>query len=329
MLTITKYNKNDAESWDNFICISNNGTIFQTRKFLQYHIKRTFSDYSLIIKKETNIVAVLPGAKTNHDNLKIFYSHPGASYGGFVLQRGLSFKTIHEMIKLLDIYLIKKNFQSIFLINSPSIYWQSEGQELDYLLLWNQYQIQELYISHAVNIGCCKNIGDLLSKRKKRYVLNDKNLQNFKFEKPRSKKNISEFYTLLKQVKKKFYAVPTHSLDEIMQLKKLFPDDIKIYISILNNDIVGGCVIFHASKKTSLIFYNIIDPKIQNSQLSALQLYNCMKICKKRGSAFVDFGVSHSPEYSNPLKPKESLIQFKEQFGAIGIMRLAYQKDLS
>ena len=68
---------------------------------------------------------------------------------------------------------------------------------------------------------------------------------------------------------------------------------------------------------------------MQESQLSVLQLYNCMKICKKRGSAVVDFGVSHNPERSNPLEPKFSLIQFKEQFGARGIMRLAYQKDYS
>jgi len=85
---------------------------------------------------------------------------------------------------------------------------------------------------------------------------------------------------------------------------------------------------FHTTKKTSLIFYNIIDEIMTESQLSALQLYNCMEICKQRGSDIVDFGVSHTPEKDNPLDPKFSLIQFKEQFGARGIMRIAYQKEL-
>ena len=46
-----------------------------------------------------------------------------------------------------------------------------------------------------------------------------------------------------------------------------------------------------------------------------------MKICKKRGSTTIDFGVSHTPEHDNPLQPKLSLIQFKEQFGAQAMIR--------
>ena len=41
----------------------------------------------------------------------------------------------------------------------------------------------------------------------------------------------------------------------------------------------------------------------------------------------VDFGVSHTPEANDPLAPKLSLIHFKEQFGARGVLRVAYQKD--
>ena len=67
--------------------------------------------------------------------------------------------------------------------------------------------------------------------------------------------------------------------------------------------------------------------KIKNEE-SDPDFVSAMKICKKRGSCVVDFGVSHTPEQSNPLDPKFSLIQFKEQFGARGIMRIAYQKEL-
>ena len=40
-----------------------------------------------------------------------------------------------------------------------------------------------------------------------------------------------------------------------------------------------------------------------------------------------DFGVSQTPELANPLDPKFSLIQFKEQFGSQGFLRIAYQKE--
>jgi len=326
MITIKKYNKSYAEKWDNFISISNNGTIFQTRKFLGYHITRKFKDYSLIITKNTTIIAVIPGVKIQ-DN-KIYYSHPGTSYGGLVIKREISFERIHQIIESLDIYLIKHKFKQIYLINSPSVYWKDEEQSLDYLLQWNKYQIKEIYISHVSNIAHCKTVESLLSKRKRRYIVNDSQLNNFTFKKIKNHNELIELYALLEKTKKKFNTTPTHSIEELSQLYSLFPDDIVIYISRWEGNIVGGFVIFHTTTKTSLIFYNIIDEKMTESQLSVLQLYNCMKICKKRGSYVVDFGVSHTPEQTNPLDPKFSLIQFKEQFGARGIMRIAYQKEL-
>ena len=38
-------------------------------------------------------------------------------------------------------------------------------------------------------------------------------------------------------------------------------------------------------------------------------------------------GVSQQPETSNPLSPKKSLINFKEQFNSLGVWRRAYNKD--
>jgi len=328
MITIKKYNKNFAEQWDKFVNISNNGTIFQTRKFLNYHIHRQFNDYSLMVYKNKGLVAVIPGACVVKNKKKIYYSHPGTSYAGFVIKLDLNFVLINEIIKSLDSYLIKKKFHQIFLINSPNIYWRHENQSLDYLLQWNKYQIKEIYISHVSRIAHCKTVATLLSKRKRRYIVNDSQLNNFTFRKINNHNELIDLYVLLEKTKKKFNAKPTHSIKELSQLYSLFPDDIVIYISRFEGNIVGGFVIFHTTKKTSLIFYNIIDDTMTESQLSALQLYNCMKICKKRGSDVVDFGVSHTPEQDNPLDPKFSLIQFKEQFGAKGIMRIAYQKEL-
>mgnify|MGYP001353689892 FL=1 len=52
-----------------------------------------------------------------------------------------------------------------------------------------------------------------------------------------------------------------------------------------------------------------------------------MHFCKQRGSEVFDLGVSQTPEKANPLDPKFSLIRFKEQFGARGVLRIAYEKE--
>ena len=60
MIVIKKYDELDCSTWDNFIKNSNNGTIFQKRKFLNYHLNRKFNDCSLIFKKNNKIIALFP-----------------------------------------------------------------------------------------------------------------------------------------------------------------------------------------------------------------------------------------------------------------------------
>ena len=99
MITIKKYNKKFDEQWDKFVNMSNNGTIFQTRRFLNYHIDRQFNDYSLIIYSNQIIVGVIPGTCIIKKNKRIYYSHPGTSYGGPVTKMGLKINLINKINK--------------------------------------------------------------------------------------------------------------------------------------------------------------------------------------------------------------------------------------
>tara|TARA_B100001989_G_C24551353_1_gene475126 strand:+ start:3741 stop:4739 length:999 start_codon:yes stop_codon:yes gene_type:complete len=329
MIVIKKYDELDCSTWDNFIKNSNNGTIFQKRKFLNYHLNRKFNDCSLIFKKNNKIIALFPAAEIIEKGIKILYSHPGSSYGGLILNKKASFEIINSLINALDSYLVKNKFRKIFLINSPDIYWNDYDASLDYLLLWNSYLIKETYISHAANLTNYKNVKNLLSKRKKRYIENDLSLKDVNFRSIKSKQELKDFYRILELTKKQFCTQPTHSLQELQLINNLFPKDIEIFVSEVNNEVKGGVVVFHVNSKTSLIFYNVIDINMKDSQLSSFQLYNCLKICKKRGSLYMDLGVSQTPESKNPLEPKFSLIKFKESFGCKGSMRIAYEKEFS
>ena len=320
MITISKYEKKQLDEWDQFINASNNGTMFQKQRFINYHIDRKFVDNSLIIKNNNNIVAVLPAAIKNN----ILYSHPGSSYGGLVLAKKTEFSVINDIIQELDNYCKNKKLKSIFLINSPSIYHKEVDDSLDYLLQWNHFRKKEIYISHAVNINETVSVLDLLKKRKRRYLNNDDGLNALEFK---ESNEFDLFYDILLKSKEKFKTKPTHSLEELYQLKKIFPEQIKLLLTMKKDSVVGGSLIFFANKKISLIFYNTILEELRNSQISMLQLYKCMEISKQLGYQMVDFGVSHTPEANDPMAPKLSLIHFKEQFNARGVLRVAYQKD--
>ncbi|MBI64828.1 MAG: hypothetical protein CMG64_00840 [Candidatus Marinimicrobia bacterium] len=323
MLLIKKYTKQLNSDWDLFVQKSFNGTLFQTQKFLSYHQEKKINDCSLMFYKNQQIVAVLPAAETKQNQIKTLYSHPGASYGGLIIDSSLSFETIDEIINQLIQYAKKQNFKKIILINSPSIYCKNKNETLHYLLLWNKFNINEIYISHATKLN--KPIIGLLQIRKKRYV--KQIIKNSSFSCEQSQK-YDEFYKLLIISKKQHKTAPTHSLKELVHLQKTFPKQIVLLNFSENKKIIGGSLVFIANKKTGLVFYNVINQNYRNTQLAVFQLYSCMEFCYNKKLKYVDFGVSHLPKAKNPLKPKKTLIKFKEFFGARGIARTIYEKKL-
>ena len=320
MITIDKYNSQAFQAWDQFVSNSNNGTIFQKQRFINYHINRQFVDHSLIIKNNNKIVAVLPAAICDN----VLYSHPGSSYGGLVLANDVDFKTTNDIIHSIDDYCYSQKFKSLFLINSPCIYQKKFDQSIDYLLHWNHYQSKEIYISHVVDMNNSSTLLGLLKKRKRRYIRNNKELNSLSFE---ESNDFDSLYKILLEGKKKYKTQPTHSLEELYQLKKLFPEEIKLIVTRKSNEVIGGSVMFFANDKVALVFYNTILKEFRNSQIAMLQLYKCMEVSQKYGYQMVDFGVSHTPEEEDPMAPKFSLIHFKEQFDARGVLRIAYQKE--
>ena len=48
-ITVRRFNPSYEMAWDEFVESSNNGTLFHTRKFLNYHPEDRFLDHSLIL----------------------------------------------------------------------------------------------------------------------------------------------------------------------------------------------------------------------------------------------------------------------------------------
>ena len=325
MLSITKYTAKYLNQWNDFVIKSNNGTLFHNRNFLEYHLDRKFIDHSLLFFEDKILIGIIPAAQMKKKNAKVFFSHPGASYGGLVLSENLKFKTINKLINLLIDYCSKSGFINIVLINTPSLYFRKRTENLDYLLQWNGFRESETYISHITDLTASNNPDFFLGKRKKRYIRNI--LEKTKITCCEDD-NLGGFYAILSESKKQYNSKPTHSLEEIKILMKRFPDKIKLFISYDDKKIIGGMLLFILNTRMGLVFYNVIKNEYRKTQTAALQLFEGIKFCKSLGLNALDFGVSHTPELQNPLAPKFSLIEFKEQFGANGVIRKVYMKDI-
>ena len=92
---------------------------------------------------------------------------------------------------------------------------------------------------------------------------------------------------------------------------------------------------YAGSRKTNfkqlvgIIFYNMVDYNYLNLQPAILQTMEVIRYAGRENLQYLDFGVSQDPKAENPLTPSRTLIRFKEETGALTIIRKAFRKSFS
>ena len=281
-ITVRKYTQSDEKAWDNFSNSSSNGTIFHLRSFLSYHIDRQFDDHSLIFEKRGRIISLFPAAIIQDGKNKILFSHPGASYGGFVYQK-LIFNDAEAIIDLFENYLTGHGFAKTFFVPTPSIYSKSRDETIEYALLWRDYKPVEHYISSVIPIykDIERNMGDIyrLKKRSKSYYKKIIQENNITFQ---WKNDFDTFYPILVENKKRHCAKPTHSLDEIKKIDALLPGSLDLLLMYSDDQPIGGTLIINANKKMGIIFYNMINYNYSHIQPAILQTMEAIRYAAKK-----------------------------------------------
>jgi len=322
---IFRYTRDHQKEWDRFVRESNNGNLFHYRKFLTYHIGRTFNDHSLIIKKKNRIIALFPAAERTIDGEKVLHSHPGASYGGFVTGV-LGYGDADRILEIFESYCRTRQFRRIFFVPTPVLYFKHYDETLEYALLWRQFATIETYISSFIELsGTAEDLLNRINKRKRRYIRNLPENPDLRLE---WNKNYDEYYPILVRNKAKHGVQPTHSLEELKKLDQLFPGQLNLLMCYYQNKPIGGTLNFTANDRVVIIFYNMVDDSHPELQPASLQIWETMRWAHSAGFRFLDFGVSQLPLAENPLTPSKSLILFKEHFGSRNMIRKAMEKRL-
>ncbi|NOZ07540.1 MAG: GNAT family N-acetyltransferase [FCB group bacterium] len=326
MITARKYQPCDKQEWDRFVRDSNNGTIFNYRNFLNYHLTRNFRDHSLIFQKNHNIIGVFPAAEVEEENQKILFSHPGASFGGFIVNR-ISYSDMDELLISFETYCHRENFNRTFFIPTPSIYFREPDDTLEYALLWRNFTVAENYISSVID-----TTGDLSEKLTAIY--RKKNRSSTYYDRLVEKndlrlewnKDYKQFYPILLENKKRHASLPTHTLEELQKLNDLFPESFHLLMVYAGKTPIGGTLNFVANDRVAIIFYNMIDYRYSRFQPATLQVIETIKWAYRLGFRSLDFGVSQDPHADNPLTPSKKLIRFKEELTSRGMLRKAFTK---
>ncbi len=307
--------------WDVFIEQSDNGTIFHSRKFLSYHPEERFIDASIVVKKKNNIFSLFPAVLLERDGSKILSSHSGASYGGFAYRKDLNLKDAFTLVEMLIEYGKKLDVSKIQLTLPPVIYQSKYSNYFDFALIQNRFTYLKREVSSVVQLDVEE--GDLLATyRQEARTAVKKALKQGVIIK--ECENFEAYYEILKKnLKLRHNVNPTHSLEELVKLKKLFPDEIRLWGAFVNDKLIAGVCNFSANDKVVLAFYISHDEEYQEYRAVNLLFYEIMKQSQKEGFKFLDFGI-----FTVNMEPNWGLGRFKENFGSRGIFRDTFLLNL-
>ena len=313
MITVKRFN-NNSSAWDNFVSSANNGTLFHTRRFLNYHHEGRFNDHSLEFYKKGKLVGVFPAALIESGDQRQLVSHPGASVGSFVVPEDLAFADALEMVEQLVDYSKRENLDGIKLTQPPTIYSKRLSHYIDFALQKNGFLYSKREISSILFLE--KSIDENLSKFKSTHRTAVR-----KAEKSgvvvKETDDFASFYEILKKnLSIRHDVKPTHSLDELLHLKELFPDKINLFGAYIEGEMVAGVVNFIATENVVLAFYISHDEDFQEVRPINLLFYKIFEWAIQKKYSVFDFGIFTVNE-----EPNLGLARFKENFGASGQYR--------
>jgi lipid II:glycine glycyltransferase (peptidoglycan interpeptide bridge formation enzyme) len=79
---------------------------------------------------------------------------------------------------------------------------------------------------------------------------------------------------------------PAHTLDELLKLKKLFPQKIYLYGAYIEGRLIAGVVNFYCNDNVVLVFYISHDQEFQQYREVNLLFYTIIKDAISRGLSF-------------------------------------------
>jgi len=313
-LEVVLYQKEYAAAWDDFVTSASNGTIFHTRAFLRYHPPERFRDESLLFLKEGKLLAVFPAAIRHDDKSNILRSHPGASFGGLVTRSNLSLRDAGRLVQHLEKYSRERAYAGVEMTLPPQIYNQRPSNYLDFALYQSGFAYRKREVSSVIPLDVpAAGILDLFSAEARRAV---RRAEKLGVEVGESDDLPAFYHILKKNLSLRHNVQPAHTLEELIKLKKLFPEDTRLFASHLEGKMIAGIVVFVCNLRVALAFYVSHDEAYQKYRGVNLVFHEVIRWCIERGLRFLDFGI-----FTVNMEPNWGLCRFKESFGASGIFR--------
>ncbi|RPI00697.1 MAG: GNAT family N-acetyltransferase [Calditrichaeota bacterium] len=323
-IDIVKFAPHHVDEWDDFVWSANNGTIFHTRQFLSYHPSERFNDFSLLLYKNGRKLALFPAVEWQESGKRLLISHRGASYGGLVISDTLSIAESFELVETLIKFAKQEGFSTIDITPPPQIYLRRPSNYIDFALVQQGFIYRKREISSVIPLDFSRDsILATFNESSRRAVRRGEKL-GVVVRESEAPTHYEAFYSILKKNLRLRHGVnPTHTLPELLRIKELFPDRVKLFAAFLpDQTMAAGVVMFICNSRVVLAFYISHDEAYQQYRGVNCLFHDIIDWGIREGYGFLDFGIFTVNE-----DPNWGLARFKESFGAQGVFRDSLRLD--
>ncbi len=313
-IDIIRFTEKDQTAWDEFVWSANNGTLFQTRRFLGYHPPGRFVDHSLSFYDGGRRVALLPAVDFQDGDQRILISHRGASYGGLVVRDTLGISESFALVRALIAHGREQGFAAIDVTPPPQVYLNRPSNYIDFALVQNGFIYRKREISSVIPLDYHRDhILYTFSESSRRAVRRAWKMGTV----VRESEAYADFYAILRNnLRLRHNVSPTHTLEELLHVREIFPDRVKLFAAYHGEIMVAGVVLFICNPRVVLAFYISHDDAYQQYRGVNALFHDIIDWAIQEGFRFLDFGIFTVHE-----DPNWGLAHFKESFGAQGVFR--------
>jgi hypothetical protein len=319
-IEVKEYTEAHHKAWDEFIRnTSRNGGIFQERDFLSYHEEGKFKDASLLFFEKGTLMAVFPAAFISENQNEKVVSHPGSSCGGLIFHSSATLQQVLEILESLIEFYNARKIDSIEMRLAEPIFNAIPDEELRYLLWHRGFTLKSQEISTCVKLTETKIWEKLCRKRNLSYIKQ----QEKEGVKVVETEDIDKVYPVIEMnLKVRYNRIPTHTKEELMRLKQIYPGRIHYWVAEKDDQVLGILVVFDVNATGVHSFYIAKNEQYDNVKAMPLLFHKVFEHYYQQGYAWFNFGIS-----SRGQQIKWGILEFKENVGGRATARQIWHLD--
>ena len=275
---------------------------------MDYH-KDRFNDHSLMVFYNKKLVALLPAHLSAEGLLS---SHPGLTYGGLITSVTMTASLAIEVFKSLISYLRSNGIIGIKYKAIPHIYHNQPAEEDLQALFLVGAKVVRSDVSSVIPLG--RHIG--FSKLKKRGV---KKAEKGNVKVAESKNWLGFWNMLEENLSNRYDVKPTHSLDELQLLHNKFPNNVRLFTSENNEQLLASIVIYDCGRTVHVQYIASSEKGRELGAVDAIVSHLVHSIFAER--EWFDFGSSTTYEGGTL---NVGLSRQKEMYGARTVIYQQY-----